>query len=245
MKDLSVNIGKKKILKHINLNIEEGTVTALVGPSGSGKTTLLRTLNLLQIPTAGSLKVGTTTAIAGKIDTKTIHDLRQNSAMVFQQFNLFKNLTALENVANPLIYTNLANKKEAHKTALKILKKIGLEEVITQYPATLSGGQQQRVSIARAVAVRPRVILFDEPTSALDPELVESVLQTIAGLAKENITMILVTHEMDFARQIADEAVFIENGEVLSKGPAKELLSGRTSPRIDSFINSLKRSAFA
>ncbi|WP_311407333.1 amino acid ABC transporter ATP-binding protein [Liquorilactobacillus uvarum] len=245
LKDLSVNIGKKKILKHINLNIEEGTVTAFVGPSGSGKTTLLRTLNLLQFPSAGSLKVGKTNVIAGKIVPKTVHDFRQNSAMVFQQFNLFKNLTALENVANPLVYNHLANKKEANKSALNLLKKMGLEKVIFQYPATLSGGQQQRVSIARAVAMKPRVVLFDEPTSALDPELVESVLQTIAELARERITMILVTHEMEFARQIADEAVFIENGEILSKGSAKELLSGQTSPRIDSFINSLRRSAFS
>lgn len=244
VKNLSVKIGNKEILKGINLSIEKGTVTAFVGPSGSGKTTLLRTLNLLQLPTKGSVKVGDTLATAKKIDSKIIHDLRKNSAMVFQQFNLFKNLTALENVANPLVYNHLANKKEAEKKAVEVLKSVGLGKVADQYPATLSGGQQQRVSIARAVAMKPKVILLDEPTSALDPELVESVLQTIASLAKEHITMVLVTHEMEFARQIADNAIFIENGQILSKGPAKELLSGSTtSTRIDSFINSLKRSA--
>ncbi|WP_281165780.1 amino acid ABC transporter ATP-binding protein [Liquorilactobacillus sicerae] len=244
VKNLSVKIGNKEILKNINLNVEKGAVTAFVGPSGSGKTTLLRTLNLLQLPTTGSIKVGNTVATAGRINAKVVHDLRKNSAMVFQQFNLFKNLTVLENVANPLIYNHLANKEAAEEKAIEVLKSVGLAGVVNQYPVTLSGGQQQRVSIARAVAVKPKVILLDEPTSALDPELVESVLQTIAGLAKEHITLALVTHEMEFARQIADEAVFIEDGQILSKGPAKELLSGNTSStRIDSFINSLKRSA--
>ncbi|MFT8394187.1 MAG: ATP-binding cassette domain-containing protein [Liquorilactobacillus ghanensis] len=244
MKNLAVEIGHKKILDNISFNIEKGTVTAFVGPSGSGKTTLLRTLNLLQFPTNGSVKIGDTIANSENISKKIVKQLRKNSAMVFQQFNLFKNLTTLENVANPLIYNNLATKKEAAKEALNVLKKVGLEKVADQYPVTLSGGQQQRVSIARAVAMKPKVILLDEPTSALDPELVESVLQTIAELAKKHITMVLVTHEMEFARQIADEAVFVEEGQILAKGPAKKLLSGKTSsPRIDSFINSLKRSA--
>lgn len=239
MKDLSVNLGKKQILKHINLKIEAGTVTVFIGPSGSGKTTLLRTLNLLQLPTAGSIKVADVSARAGKIDIKTIRDLRKNSSMVFQQFNLFKNLTVKENVANPLIYSGLADKKSADEQAVSILNKVGLSEAADQYPVKLSGGQQQRVSIARAIAVKPRVVLLDEPTSALDPELVGSVLHTIAGLAQERITMVLVTHEMEFARQIADNAVFLERGEILDQGDARELLAGQTSKRIDQFINSL------
>ena len=239
VKNLSVKIGQKQVLKHINLSAEEGSVTAFVGPSGSGKTTLLRTLNLLQLPSEGSVKVGEITANAGDLHKKTIRDLRQNSAMVFQQFNLFKNMTVKDNVAKPLIFNGLANKKEAEETALNVLQQVGLSGVAEQYPVTLSGGQQQRVSIARAVAVHPRVILLDEPTSALDPELVESVLRTIANLASKHVTMILVTHEMEFARQIADRAVFIEDGAILDQGPADDLLSGTRPGRISSFVNSL------
>jgi len=237
-----VNIGQKQVLKHINLSAEEGSVTALVGPSGSGKTTLLRTLNLLQLPSEGSVTVGDITANAGQCHPKIIRDLRQNSAMVFQQFNLFKNMTVKDNVAKPLIFNGIATRKEAEKIALNVLNQVDLSGVVDQYPVTLSGGQQQRVSIARAIAIHPRVILLDEPTSALDPELVESVLQTIANLASKHVTMILVTHEMEFARQIADQAVFIENGEILDQGPAKNLLSGTRPGRISLFVNSLSHS---
>lgn len=226
-------------MKHVNLQIEEGTVTAFVGPSGSGKTTLLRTLNLLQLPSGGELSVAGVTAEAGRISKKKIQEVRQNSAMVFQQFNLFKNMTVKQNVAAPLVLTGLATKKQAESRALAVLDEVGLSGVVDQYPITLSGGQQQRVSIARAIVVKPKVILLDEPTSALDPELVESVLNTIAALARQHITMVLVTHEMTFARQIADQAVFIENGEVIDQGPAKTILSGRDTGRISSFVNSL------
>ncbi|AKM51150.1 amino acid ABC transporter ATP-binding protein [Limosilactobacillus fermentum] len=242
-RNLSVKIGQKQILKRINLDVEEGTVTAFIGPSGSGKTTLLRTLNLLQEPSEGTIEVNGTKIEAGKIDKRQVEELRQNSAMVFQQFNLFKNMTALENVAAPLILNGQLPKKEARQLAREVLAEVGLEQVADQYPITLSGGQQQRVSIARAIAVKPKVILFDEPTSALDPELVGDVLQTIANLAKEHITMILVTHEMDFARQIADQAFFIEDGEIFDQGPASELLSGRGAGRISSFVNSLEKVA--
>ena len=232
-----MKIGQKQILKRINLDVEEGTVTAFIGPSGSGKTTLLRTLNLLQEPSEGTIEVNGTKIEAGKIDKRQVEELRQNSAMVFQQFNLFKNMTALENVAAPLILNGQLPKKEVRQLAREVLAEVGLEQVADQYPITLSGGQQQRVSI------KPKVILFDEPTSALDPELVGDVLQTIANLAKEHITMILVTHEMDFARQIADQAVFIEDGEIFDQGPASELLSGRGAGRISSFVNSLEKVA--
>ena len=164
--------------------------------------------------------------------------------MVFQSFNLFKNFTVLENVYRPLILNGKYSKTEAKEIALQALKDVGLEKFASQYPATLSGGQQQRVAIARAVAFHPEVILFDEPTSSLDPEMVESVLQVIANLAKKNITMILVTHEMEFARKIADKAVFIENGEILTQGDAKILLSNEGShDRVRSFVNSLYRGA--
>lgn len=240
IKDLDVRIGQIDILNNINLQIEEGTVTAFVGPSGSGKTTLLRSINLLQEPSQGSLRVGSATAEAGHITKKVIHDIRQQSTMVFQQFNLFKNLTVHENVARPLVLNGKANRLEADERAKEVLKKLGLELLSDKYPATLSGGQQQRVSIARAIASKPKIVLFDEPTSALDPELVESVLETIESLAKEKISMILVTHEMAFARRIADKAVFLENGSILAQGTAKNILSKRgDNARIRQFVTSL------
>ncbi|MGT2907081.1 amino acid ABC transporter ATP-binding protein [Streptococcus dentiloxodontae] len=244
IKDLDVVIGRKQVLKNINLEIEAGTVTAFVGPSGSGKTTLLRTINLLQNPSRGSLKVGDDRVEADKISKSDIRNIRQHSTMVFQHFNLFKNYTVLENVSQPLVLNGKHSKKEALEIAKEALAKVGLEAFSDQYPATLSGGQQQRVAIARAIAFKPEIILFDEPTSSLDPEMVESVLQVIAALAKENTSMILVTHEMDFARKIADQAVFIEDGEVLTKGDAKLLLSNDSShERVRSFVNSLYRGA--
>ncbi len=232
-----MTIGQKQILKHINLTIEKGTVTAFVGPSGSGKTTLLRTLNLLQTPSEGSVKVAGVRAQAGQINKRVVQALRSHSAMVFQQFNLFKNLTVLQNVTAPLVY-NGVKAKDAERQALGVLESVGLGEAVDQFPVTLSGGQQQRVSIARAIVVKPKVILLDEPTSALDPELVESVLNTITVLAKQHITMVLVTHEMQFAKQIADQAVFIENGEIVKQGAAKTLLAGTGNDRISTFVNS-------
>ena len=242
LKNLEVRIGNKEILKSINLSIEAGTVTAFVGPSGSGKTTLLRTINLLQLPSSGTLKVGNTKVTGGKISKSDIHDIRSHSTMVFQQFNLFKNYTVLQNVVQPLILSGRFSKKEAETVAHASLEKVGLAAFEEQYPVTLSGGQQQRVGIARAIAFKPDIILFDEPTSALDPEMVEGVLQVIAALAKEKISMILVTHEMEFARKIADNVVFIENGEILTQGPANLLLSNDSShDRVRSFVSSLYR----
>lgn len=238
-----MKIGQKQILKHIDLTVEAGQVTAFVGPSGSGKTTLLRTLNLLQLPTTGTITIGGVAVAADQISKKTIKQVRQNSAMVFQQFNLFKNMTVKQNVAAPLILNGILKREQAEKEAQMVLEEVGLTQVADQYPATLSGGQQQRVSIARAIAVKPKVILLDEPTSALDPELVESVLNTISALAQKNITMVIVTHEMAFARQVANQAVFIEDGEILQQGPAAQLLSGNIPSRISSFVNSLEKTA--
>ena len=242
LKDLDVTIGKKQILKNIDLEVEKGSVTVFIGPSGSGKTTLLRTINLLQKPSQGILRISNTEVDTSKLSKNAIREIRQYSTMIFQSFNLFKNFTVLENVYRPLILNGKYSKSEAKEIALQALKDVGLKKFVSQYPATLSGGQQQRVAIARAVAFHPEVILFDEPTSSLDPEMVESVLQVIVNLAKKNITMILVTHEMEFARKIADKAVFIENGEILTQGDAKILLSNEGShDRVRSFVNSLYR----
>lgn len=240
IKDLEVTIGSKIILEDINLEIEEGSVTTFVGPSGSGKTTLLRTINLLQEQSKGSIEIDGILAEAGKISKATVHDIRKHSTMVFQHFNLFKNLTVRDNVAIPLILTGQANRKEANERAEEVLEKLGLIQLADQYPVTLSGGQQQRVSIARAIASKPKIVLFDEPTSALDPELVESVLQTIETLARENISMVLVTHEMEFARRLSDQVFFLENGKILAKGSAKEILSKEGyNTRIRNFVSSL------
>lgn len=242
LKNLDVTIGKKQILKNIDLEVEKGSVTVFIGPSGSGKTTLLRTINLLQKPSQGILRISNTEVDTSKLSKNAIREIRQYSTMIFQSFNLFKNFTVLENVYRPLILNGKYSKSEAKEIALQALKDVGLEKFASQYPATLSGGQQQQVAIARAVAFHPEVILFDEPTSSLDPEMVESVLQVIVNLAKKNITMILVTHEMEFARKIADKAVFIENGEILTQGDAKILLSNEGShDRVRSFVNSLYR----
>ena len=242
LKNLDVTIGNKQILKNFDLEVEKGSVTVFIGPSGSGKTTLLRTINLLQKPSQGILRISNTEVDTSKLSKNAIREIRQYSTMIFQSFNLFKNFTVLENVYRPLILNGKYSKSEAKEIALQALKDVGLEKFASQYPATLSGGQQQRVAIARAVAFHPEVILFDEPTSSLDPEMIESVLQVIVNLAKKNITMILVTHEMEFARKIADKAVFIENGEILTQGDAKILLSNEGShDRVRSFVNSLYR----
>lgn len=234
-----MQFGKKKVLNNINLEIPEGSVTAIVGPSGSGKTTLLRTLNLLQLPSDGSIAIDDAQIDAQHIERAKIKQIRTKSTMVFQQFNLFKNLTALENVMSPLVYNKKTKLNEARKTALAVLKDFGLEKIAAQYPVTLSGGQQQRVSIARAIVAKPKVVLFDEPTSALDPELVAGVLNAIAKLAEQDITMVIVTHEIEFARQIADQAIFVEDGEIVDQGVAKELLSTQGDGRIANFVNSL------
>lgn len=238
--NLAVQFSKRKVLKNINLTVEEGSVTAIVGPSGSGKTTLLRTLNLLQTPSEGSVEVAGVQVEANKLNKAVTRQIRAQSTMVFQQFNLFKNLTALENVMSPLIYNKVATFDEAKAQALKVLRDFDLEKIADQYPVTLSGGQQQRVSIARAIVSKPKVVLFDEPTSALDPEMVSGVLNAIAKLAKQHITMVIVTHEIEFARQIADQAIFVEDGEILAQGPANEILSSTGSGRIADFVNSLE-----
>lgn len=241
IKNLSLELNHKKILDDISLSIQEKSVTAIIGPSGAGKTTLLRTLNLLETPSSGLINIDGIVAKAGQVNKKIIRKIRNKSTMVFQQFNLFKNLTALENVMSPLVYNRKEKFDSAQKIALGLLKEIGLKKIANQYPATLSGGQQQRVSIARAIASKPKIVLFDEPTSALDPELVSGVLKTIAKLARQNITIVIVTHEISFVRQIADRVIFVENGSIVEHGPAKKILSGKSSRRVAGFINSLKQ----
>ena len=199
-------------------------MVAIIGPSGSGKSTLLRCLNLLEKPDNGIIKIAETELDVKHHSKKEELALRNQSAMVFQSYNLFKNKTALENITLAPLVNQKLNKAEATELGLSLLKQVGLSEQANQYPVTLSGGQQQRIAIARALAVKPKVLLFDEPTSALDPERVNEVLQVIQQLAKQKITMVIVTHEMDFAKHVADRIIFMADGHIVEQGPAKQVI---------------------
>ena len=221
---LTKSFGKNIVLDNIDLSIQEGEVVAIIGPSGSGKSTLLRCLNLLEKPDNGIIKIAETELDVKQHSKKEELALRNQSAMVFQSYNLFKNKTALENITLAPLVNQKLNKAEATDLGLSLLKQVGLLEQANQYPVTLSGGQQQRIAIARALAVKPKVLLFDEPTSALDPERVNEVLQVIQQLAKQKITMVIVTHEMDFAKHVADRIIFMADGHIVEQGPAKQVI---------------------
>ncbi len=221
---LTKSFGKNTVLDNIDLSIQEGEVVTIIGPSGSGKSTLLRCLNLLEKPDNGIIKIAETELDVKQHSKKEELALRNQSAMVFQSYNLFKNKTALENITLAPLVNQKLNKAEATELGLSLLKQVGLSEQANQYPVTLSGGQQQRIAIARALAVKPKVLLFDEPTSALDPERVNEVLQVIQQLAKQKITMVIVTHEMDFAKHVADRIIFMADGHIVEQGPAKQVI---------------------
>ncbi len=228
--------GKNEILKGINLQVNKGEVLVIIGPSGSGKTTLLRCINYLEKPDQGEVNVGGFNIEAHHHGKRDILQLRKKTAMIFQNYNLFKNKTVLENVMEGLVVSQKVPKAEAREISLKFLKKVGLYEKINFYPCQLSGGQQQRVGIARALALNPDVILFDEPTSALDPELVYEVLSVIREIAREGITMIIVTHEMGFARDVASRVVFMEDGTIVEEGTPKEVFTSAKEKRTREFL---------
>ncbi|MGG3889515.1 amino acid ABC transporter ATP-binding protein [Metabacillus fastidiosus] len=230
---------KNHVLKGINLKINKGDVLVIVGPSGSGKTTLLRCINYLERPDEGIISVDKFSVEGKRASKKDILNLRRKTAMVFQHYNLFKNKTVLENVMEGLLITKRVKLAEARKISLELLYKVGLEEKINEYPAQLSGGQQQRVGIARALALNPAVILFDEPTSALDPEIVGEVLTIMKKVASEGITMVIVTHEIDFAREVANRVVFMDDGLVIEEGSPKEVLTHPTHERTKQFLRRL------
>jgi polar amino acid transport system ATP-binding protein len=233
VKDLHKSFGDNEILKGIDTHVDEQEVVVVIGPSGSGKSTFLRCLNGLETATSGEIE------IAGMklTDPKTnIHQLRQHVGMVFQQFNLFKHLTILENITiGPRKVKKIAA-AEADKTARELLAKVGLVGKEASYPDELSGGQQQRVAIARALAMGPVVMLFDEPTSALDPEMVGEVLQVMKALAVEGMTMVVVTHEMGFAREVGHRVIFMDDGLIVEEGPPRELFSNPQRERTKSFL---------
>ena len=225
-----------QVLKDINLTINKNEVIAILGPSGTGKSTLLRCLNYLTVPTKGIIEIGDIRIDAENHTKKDVIELRKHSSMVFQGYNLFKNKTAIENVMEALVVVQKKSKEEAEKTALELLAKVGMLERKDFYPSKLSGGQQQRVGIARALAVNPNVLLFDEPTSALDPELVGEVLNTIKSLAEEGTTMILVTHEIGFAREVATRVLFMDGGQIAADGTPEEIIDHPENERIQQFL---------
>ncbi|ATW28019.1 amino acid ABC transporter ATP-binding protein [Candidatus Formimonas warabiya] len=224
------------VLKGIDLSVKKGEVVAILGPSGSGKSTLLRSINFLERPSSGSVEIGALKVNADTASKKDIHALRMATAMVFQQFNLFKNLNVLQNVMIGLTSVKKMDRKKAKEISAQILEKVGLSDRISYYPSRLSGGQQQRVAIARALALNPEVLLFDEPTSALDPELVDEVLSTIKKVAQEGNTMIIVTHELGFAREVADKVVFMDNGLVVEEGPVEKIFTDPGEERTKQFL---------
>ena len=228
--DIHKSFGKTEVLKGISLNVEKGSVTAIIGPSGAGKTTLLRCINFLEKADSGSLDFDDIHVDLEKVSKKTMLEIRKKTAFVFQNYNLFVNMTALENVMEGLVTARKVPKAQAKDRAMKALEKVGLLDRADFYPSSLSGGQQQRVGIARAIAVNPDVILFDEPTSALDPELTGEVLKVIRQLAAEGTTMIIVTHEMTFARDTANHVIFMDKGLIVEEGSPSEIF---TSPKED------------
>ena len=240
VRNLTKSFKGQEVLKGIDLTIEPGEVVAIIGPSGSGKTTLLRCLNLLEVPSGGLIKVGQIEIDASKpLKTQQglIRKLRQHVGFVFQNFNLFPHRTALENVIEGPVVVKKEPRERAIERARRLLAKVGLAGKEDAYPKRLSGGQQQRVAIARALAMQPDVILFDEPTSALDPELVGEVLSTIRGLAQEKRTMVIVTHEMSFARDVANRAIFIDKGVIVEQGDAKALFANPREERTRQFLS--------
>ena len=240
IQNLHKSFGNNEILKGIDLRIVRGEATIIIGPSGSGKTTLLRCMNLLELPNKGTMSIGDNELVFGENKNPTdkeVISLRRNTGMVFQGFHLFPHMTVVENIMEGLVTVLKQSKKAAHDKALKLLDKVGLLDKCNSYPHELSGGQQQRVAIARAMAIEPLVLLFDEPTSALDPELAAEVLKVMKELSLEGMTMVVVTHNMNFAREVADNIIFMDNGLIIDKGTPDQLLSNTTNLRIKQFLN--------
>lgn len=237
IKNLHKSFGGNQVLKGVNLSVNKGDVVVVIGPSGSGKTTMLRCINFLERADAGNISIGDLTVDATRAKNKEIHAIRLRTAMVFQNYNLFRNKTALANVMEGLTEARGVSKTEAEAIARAALKKVGLEDKADHFPSQLSGGQQQRVGIARAVVLNPDVILFDEPTSALDPELVGDVLKVIRNIARDGITMIVVTHEMSFASDVANRVIFMDGGVVVEEGTPDEIFSHPKEERTKQFLN--------
>jgi putative glutamine transport system ATP-binding protein len=226
--------GEAHVLKGIDLTVSNGEKLVIIGPSGSGKSTLIRSMNLLEKPSEGKVIIDGVDITESKAP---INKIRQSVAMVFQQFNLYPHKTVLENLTLAPILLKGVSKKEAEKSGLMYLERVGLKDKANAYPSQLSGGQQQRVAIARALNMKPKTILFDEPTSALDPEMIQEVLDVIASLAEEGITMVIVTHEMGFARKVADRVIFVDSGQILEEGKPEHFFTKPTHDRTKQFLS--------
>lgn len=233
---LKKSFGDIEVLKNIDFKVDKGEVIAVLGPSGSGKTTLLRCISFLNSSDAGIIKLDSAECDMVHATKSEIKEIRKSMGFVFQSFNLFRNMTVLKNVMEGLVTVQKLDKNDAKERALKMLEKVGMLEKANNYPDELSGGQRQRVAIARAIALNPKVILFDEPTSALDPELTVEVLDTMKKLADEGTTMVVVTHEMNFAKDVASRVVFMDGGVVVEEGPSKEFFENPKEERTKQFL---------
>lgn len=235
LKDVRKSFGKNEVLKGINLQIDKGEVVVIIGPSGSGKSTVLRTMNYLEEPTSGHVIVDG----MDLSDKNKLNAVRTEVGMVFQNFNLFPHMTVLDNLTLAPVNVRKTDKKEAQDIAMKLLERVGLADKAQMYPDSLSGGQKQRVAIARALAMKPKVMLFDEPTSALDPEMVREVLDVMKSLADEGMTMVIVTHEMGFAKEVADRVLFVDGGQILEDGTPVQVFDAPSSDRTKLFSSKI------
>ena len=235
LQDVHKSFGKNEVLKGIDLHVTPGEVVVIIGPSGSGKSTVLRCMNYLEVPTSGKVVVDGLD-LANK---DNLSKVRTELGMVFQRFNLFPHMSVLKNLTLAQEKVRKTDKKEARKIALQLLERVGLADKAEAYPDNLSGGQQQRVAIARALAMKPKALLFDEPTSALDPEMVHEVLDVMKALAKEGMTMVVVTHEMGFAREVASRVVFVDDGQIQEEGTPEEVFDHPKNERLKSFLSTI------
>ncbi|MFT4000391.1 MAG: amino acid ABC transporter ATP-binding protein [Rhizobium sp.] len=238
LKNLKLSYGSTQILNGVDLTVRRGDVVSIIGPSGTGKTTLLKCINHLAKPSSGTITFDEIRMDYGRPDKAAVQAIRLRTAMVFQQFNVFKNMTVIQNVMDPLVVVQGKSKEEARSIAARELERVGLSAKADNYPSQLSGGQLQRTGIARALAVKPDVMLFDEPTSSLDPELVNEVLKVIKDVTSSGITSLLVTHEMQFAKNISNRIVFMDRGVVAADGSPAEIFDAPSNPRLAQFLNS-------
>jgi L-cystine transport system ATP-binding protein len=238
LKDIKLSYGNTQVLNGVNLSVHRGDVVSIIGPSGTGKTTLLKCINYLVKPASGTIAFDQIRMDYQRVDKTAVQAIRRRTAMVFQQFNVFKNMTVIRNVMDPLMVVQHKSEEEAREIALRELERVGLLEKLGSYPSQLSGGQLQRTGIARALAVRPDVMLFDEPTSSLDPELVGEVLKVIRDVTSSGITSLLVTHEMQFAKSISNRIVFMDQGVIAADGSPAEIFDTTSNPRLAQFLRS-------
>lgn len=246
IKHLRKSFGSLDVLRDISMKVEEGEVVSIIGPSGSGKSTLLRCATLLEKMDGGSLAyckevaVTDVQGVSAYAEKKELNKIKQNFGLVFQNFNLFPHYTVLKNIMDAPIHVQKRNKDEVHAQAMELLKKMGLEDKVNYYPHQLSGGQQQRIAIARALAMNPRILFFDEPTSALDPELTGEILNVLRELAKEKMTMVIVTHEIDFAKNVSKRIIFMDGGKIVEEGTPEEVIDNPKNERTKAFLQKMK-----